>query len=335
MYSVYVDLEKAYDKVPREDVWYCKRKSGLAEKYVRIVQDMYDGSTTAVMCAVGVTEGFVLKVGLHQGSSLSPCLFAMVMDRMTDEIREEAPWTMMFADDIAICGESKKQVEEKLESWRYALERRGMKVNRGKTEYMCVNERQDNDSDTVKMQGEELAKVEDLKYLGSTVQSNGECGREVKNRVQAGWSGWRGMPGVVCDRRVPARVKGKVYNVAMTPAMLYGLLTVALKKRQEAEMEVAELKMLRFSLGVTRMDKIRNEYIRGTAQFGEKTREARLRWYGHLRRKDDGYIGRRRLRMELSGKRKRGRPKRRFMDVVKENMAEVEVTEEDTVDRNN
>ena len=127
----------------------------------------------------------MLKMGLHQGSSLSPCLFAMVMDRMTDEIREEAPWTMMFADDIAICGESKEQVEEKLESWRYALERRGMKVNRGKTEYMCVNERQGNDSDTVKMQGEELAKVEDLKYLGSTVQSNGECGREVKNRVQA------------------------------------------------------------------------------------------------------------------------------------------------------
>ena len=108
--------------------------------------------------------------------------------------------------------------------------------------------------------------------------------------------------------------------------------------RQEAEIEVAELKMLRFSLGVTRMDKIRNEYIRGTAQvgkFGEKTREARLRWYGHLRRKDDGYIGRRMLRMELPGKRKRGRPKRRFMDVVKEDMAEVEVTVEDTVDRRN
>ena len=51
--------------------------------------------------------------------------------------------------------------------------------------------------------------------------------------------------------------------------------------------------------------------------------------------KDDGYIGRRMLRMELPGKRKRGRPKRRFMDVVKEDMAEVEVTEEDTVDRNN
>ena len=86
------------------------------------------------------------------------------------------------------------------------------------------------------------------------------------------------------------------------------------------------------------MDKIRNEYIRGTSQvarFVEKTREARLKWYGHVLRTDDGYIGRRMLRMELPGKRKRGRPKRRFMDVVKEDMAEVEVTEEDTEDRSN
>ena len=55
-----------------------------------------------------------------------------------------------------------------------------------------------------------MAKVEEFKYLGSTVQSNGECGREVKKRVQAGWNGWRRMSGVICDRRVPARVKVKV-----------------------------------------------------------------------------------------------------------------------------
>ena len=90
-----------------------------------------------------------MKLGLHQGSALSPCLFAMVMDRITDDIREEAPWTMMFADDIVICSDSKERVEEKLETWRCALERRGMKVNRRKTEYICVNERQVNG--TVKM----------------------------------------------------------------------------------------------------------------------------------------------------------------------------------------
>ena len=76
------------------------------------------------------------------------------------------------------------------------------------------------------------------------------------------------MSGVICDRRVPARVKGKVYKVAVRPAMVYGRETVVPTQRQEAEMEVAELKMLRFSLGVTRMDKIRIKHIRGTSHVG-------------------------------------------------------------------
>ncbi|KAF7666398.1 hypothetical protein LDENG_00012110 [Lucifuga dentata] len=334
LHCAFVDLEKAYDRVPREELWCCMRKSGVAEKYVRVVQDMYESCKTVVRCAVGVTEEFKVEVGLHQGSALSPFLFAVVMDRLTDEVRQESPWTMMFADDIVICSESREQVEENLERWRYALERRGMKVSRSKTEYMAVNER--DSSGMVRLQGIEIKKVEDFKYLGSTVQSNGECGKEVKKRVQAGWNGWRKVSGVMCDKRVSARMKGKVYKTVVRPAMLYGLETVALRKRQEAELEVAETKMLRFSLGVTRMDRIRNEYIRGTAHvrcFGDKVREARLRWFGHVQRRDSEHIGRRMLRLELPGRRPRGRPKRRFMDVVKEDMKLVGVREEEAEDR--
>ncbi|KAK3543019.1 hypothetical protein QTP70_008706 [Hemibagrus guttatus] len=288
LHCVFVDLEKAYDRVPREELWYCMRKSGVAEKYVRVVQDMYERSRTVVRCAVGQTEEFNVEVGLHQGSALSPFLFAIVMDQLSEEVRQESPWTMMFADDIVICSESREQVEENLERWRFALERRGMKVSRSKTEYMCVNEREG--SGTVRLQGEEVKKVQEFKYLGSTVQSNGECGKEVKKRVQAGWNGWRKVSGVLCDQKISARIKGKVYRTVVRPAMLYGLETVSLKKRQESELEVAELKMLRFSLGVTRLDRIRNEYIRGTAHvghLGNKVREARLRWFGHVQRREN------------------------------------------------
>ncbi|KAK3507820.1 hypothetical protein QTP70_000887 [Hemibagrus guttatus] len=176
LHCVSVDLEKAYDRVPREELWYCMRKSEVAEKYVRVVQDMYERSRTVVRCAVGQTEEFKVEVGLHQGSALSPFLFAIVMDQLPEEVRQESPWTMMFADDIVICSESREQVEENLERWRFALERRGMKVSRSKTEYMCVNEREG--SGTVGLQGEEVKKVQEFKYLGSTVQSNGECGKE-------------------------------------------------------------------------------------------------------------------------------------------------------------
>ncbi|KAK3535759.1 hypothetical protein QTP70_021074 [Hemibagrus guttatus] len=178
LHCVFVDLEKAYDRVPREELWYCMRKSGVAEKYVRVVQDMYERSRTVVRCAVGQTEEFKVEVGLHQGSALSPFLFAIVMDLLSEEVRQESPWTMMFADNIVIFSESWEQVEENLERWRFALERRGMKVSRSKTEYMCVNEREG--SGTVRLQGEEVKKVQEFKYLGSTVQSNGECGKEVK-----------------------------------------------------------------------------------------------------------------------------------------------------------
>ncbi|KAK3508959.1 hypothetical protein QTP70_015383, partial [Hemibagrus guttatus] len=321
LHCVFVDLEKAYDRVPREELWYCMRKSGVAEKYVRVVQDMYERSRTVVRCAVGQTEEFKVEVGLHQGLALSPFLFAMVMDQLSEEVRQESPWTMMFADDIVICSESREQVEENLERWRFALERRGMKVSRSKTEYMCVNEREG--SGTVRLQGEEVKKVQEFKYLGSTVQSNGECGKEVKKRVQAGWNGWRKVSGVLCERKISVRIKGKVYRTVVRPAMLYGLETVSLRKRQESELEVAELKMLTFSLGVTRLDRIRNEYIRGTAhvgRLGDKVREARLRWFGHVQRRESEYIGRRMLDMELPGRRQRGRPKRRYMDGINEDM---------------
>ena len=96
-------------------------------------------------------------------------------------------------------------------------------------------------------------------------------------------------------------------------------------------MEVAEMKMLRFAMGVTRKDKVRNEYIKGTIKverLGMKMREGRLRLYGHIMTRDQEYVGRRVVEMELPGKRKRGRPKRRFLDIVKEDMGEIGAREE-------
>ena len=62
LHCVFVDLEKVYDRVPREELCYCMRKSGIVEKYVRLVQDMYEESETVVRCAVGITESLRLRL---------------------------------------------------------------------------------------------------------------------------------------------------------------------------------------------------------------------------------------------------------------------------------
>ena len=112
------------------------------------------------------------------------------MDRLTDEVRREPSWTMLFADDIVICEETREEMEPgdmnrtrtleicigkktRLESWRYALERRGMKVSRSKTEYLCINRK--NDDETVKMEDTKVPRVKEFKYLTSTVQGSGSC----------------------------------------------------------------------------------------------------------------------------------------------------------------
>ena len=164
-HCVFVDPEKAYDRVPQEELWYCMRKSGIMEKYVRLVQDMYEESETVVRCAVGTTESFKVKVGPHQGLALSPFLFAVIMDRLTDEVRREPPWTMLFADNIVICKETREEVERRLDCWRYALERRGMKVSRSKTKYLCVNGR--NDKETVKM--EDTKVLREKEFIGFSI----------------------------------------------------------------------------------------------------------------------------------------------------------------------
>ena len=90
--------------------------------------------------------------------------------------------------------------------------------------------------------------------------------------------------------------------------------TVAVTEKQMEKMEVAELKMVRWVLGVTRKDKIRNEYVRETAKIaklGDKVRNAGLRWYGHVKRREEDYVGKRMIEMEVPGKRKRRRPRRR------------------------
>ena len=127
------------------------------------------------------------------------------------------------------------------------------------------------------MDDAKVPRVKKFKYLGSTVQESGSCQREVKRRVQAGWNGWKKVLGVIGDRRLRARVKGKVYSAVVIPAMVYGLETMAVTKKQMEEMKVAEMKMLRFAMAATRKDKLKMSTTVKVERLGMR-RKGRLRW---------------------------------------------------------
>jgi len=112
---VFIDLEKAYDKIPRNVMWWALDKNKVPSKYVTLIKDMYNNAVTSVRTNDGNTAYFPIKIGLHQGSTLSPYLFAYVMDEVTRNIQGDIPWCMLFADDVVLVDESQTGVNRKLE----------------------------------------------------------------------------------------------------------------------------------------------------------------------------------------------------------------------------
>jgi hypothetical protein len=96
VHMVFIDLEKAYDKVPRNVMWWALEKHKVPTMCITLMKDMYKDVVTCVRTCGGDTSDFPMKIGLHQGSALSPYLFALVMDEVTRDIQGSIPWCMLF-----------------------------------------------------------------------------------------------------------------------------------------------------------------------------------------------------------------------------------------------
>ena len=105
---VFIDLEKAYDRVPRDIIWWVLAKKGVTKGYIDVIRNMYEGVVTTIRSPAGETNEFPITVGLHQGSTLSPYLFALVMDELTRNIQDDVLWCMLFTNDILLVDETRE-----------------------------------------------------------------------------------------------------------------------------------------------------------------------------------------------------------------------------------
>ena len=168
------------------------------------------------------------------------------------------------------------------------------------------------------------------------VEEGGELDREVECKVQAGWCKWREASGILCDKRMPMKLKGKYYCTVVRPVMTYSAECRALKKSQEQKLSVAEMKMLRMMCGVTRRDRVRNEYVRGSIgvdSIVDKMAQSRLRWFGHVSRKADVDVVKKVWRLDREIKLSRGRPEQTWDGVVKNDMKKRGLVSEMAKDR--
>ena len=140
LYYVFVDLEKAFDRVPREVVKWAMRKLGVEEWLVSVVMVMYERARTQVRVSGELSDDFPVNVGVHQGSVLSPLLFIMVLEALSLEFRSGLPFELLYADDLVLIAEDEREAQEKFQRWREGLSSKGLRVNVDKTKVMISRE---------------------------------------------------------------------------------------------------------------------------------------------------------------------------------------------------
>ena len=111
LYMCFVDLEKAFDRVPRKVLEWAMRKKGLLEIMIQSVMSLYDGAKTKVKVGSAYSENFLVKVGVHQGSVLSPLLFAMVIDAVTENARRNDMNEILYADDLVLISDTMENLK--------------------------------------------------------------------------------------------------------------------------------------------------------------------------------------------------------------------------------
>jgi len=127
-----VDLEKAFDRVPRQVIRWAMCKLGVEEWLVSAVMSMYTGAITAVRTVYGNSNGFEVKVGMHSGSALSPLLFVIVIEALSREFRVALPWEL-YADDLVVIPETEDDVIKRFNELKDNVENRGMRLNMNKS----------------------------------------------------------------------------------------------------------------------------------------------------------------------------------------------------------
>ena len=135
------------------------RKKGLFEVIVRAVMSLYDGAKTRVRVGSAYSEEFEVKDGVHQGSVLSPLLFAIVVDVVTENARRGVVNELLYADDLILMSETMEDLKKRFWNWKNALESKALKVNTRKTKLMVSGS--------------------EGKLFKSKIDSCGVCGRRV------------------------------------------------------------------------------------------------------------------------------------------------------------
>ncbi|TWW57321.1 R2DM Retrovirus-related Pol polyprotein from type II retrotransposable element [Takifugu flavidus] len=326
VHMCFVDLEKAFDRVPRGVLWGVLREYGVSGPLIRAVRSLYDRCQSLVRIAGSKSNSFPVRVGLRQGCPLSPILFIIFMDRISRcSHGVEGIWfgdlriaSLLFADDVVLLAPSARDLQLSLDRFAAACEAAGMRISTSKSEAMVLDRKKV--ECLLRVKEEILPQVEEFKYLGVLFTSGGRMEREIDRRIGVASTVMRTLHrSVVVKRELSRKAKVSIYRSIFVPTLTYGHELWVMTERTRSRVQAAEMSFLRRVAGLSLRDRVRSSAIReelGVESLLLRVERSQMGWLGHLVRMPPGRLPGEVFRACPSGRRPPGRPRTRWRDYV-------------------
>ncbi|KAK3565106.1 hypothetical protein QTP86_033155, partial [Hemibagrus guttatus] len=326
VHMCFVDLEKAFNRVPRGILWEVLWEYGVRGPLLRAVRSLYNRSRSLVRIASCKSDLFPVHVGLRQGCPLSPVLFIVFMDRISrrsqglEGVRfgDHRISSLIFADDVVLLASSGLDLQHALGRFAAECEAAGMRVSTSKSEAMVLDRKKV--ACTLQVGGEVLPQVEELKYLGVLFTSEGRMDREIDRWIGAAAAVMQSMyRSVVVKKDLSRKVKLSIYQSIYAPTLIYGHELWVMTERVRSRIQAAEMSFLRRVAGRSPRDRVRSSITRedlGVEPLLLHIERGQLRWLGHLFQMPPGHLPGEVFRACPTGKRPRGRPRTCWRDYV-------------------
>ena len=338
IFVCYVDFRKAFDSVWRKGLWRVLRHYGYPEKIIRILENMYSETLSAVRTNGDLSDFFEATVGVLQGCVLSPLLFnvfleaimALALDGSEKGVVLDGNIidNLRFADDIAATAESVVDLQEIVNRINGTSKRMGMAINEAKTETQHLG--RDTKEVDISLDNGSLKQSEDFVYLGGNMSQRGGTAKDIERRIGLARGVVQQLNRVWTTKDISTHTKLNVYEVLVLSVLMYNSETSVLREEDKRRVRVFEMACLRKILGVTKMDRLHNTSIRERVGYQEdivlKIQRRRLRYFGHISRMEMSRYPYMALHGRVHGTRGKGRPRKRWSDMISQDCLDAEMT---------
>ena len=340
LYVNFIDYEKAFDSVDRNSLWKLMRHYGVPGKIVSLIRKSYEGMSCRVVHGQHLTERFQVRTGVRQGCLLSPFLFLLAIDWIMKETtslgRNGIRWMLMgsrtqlndldFADDLALLSSTRQQMQAKTDAMAEKSAQVGLKINRGKSKVLRVNNQS---QEPINVYEEPIEEVDIFIYLGSVVDKTGGADADIKARKGKARSAFKKMKNVWSSATLSTRLKVRVFNSTIKPVLLYGSETWRMNNSPINKVQSFINTCLRKILRIHWPETISNAELweqTNQIQVKDEITQRKWRWIGHTLRKPADCITRQALTWNPQGSRKRGRPRNTWRRDLDKERARMGVT---------